>query len=52
MRYEPLEKTEMLRYIKKRQQQTIYKAAARLWAQGLPWQNAISIMTDAFKDLA
>jgi len=52
MRYEPLEKKEMLRYIKKKQQQSIYKAAARLWSQGVPWQNAITIVTDAFNDLA
>lgn len=52
MRYEPLEKKEMLRYIKKKQQKNIYTAAARLWGQGVPWQNAITIVTDAFNDLA
>ena len=48
MHHEPLEKRELLRYIHKRRQQSLYRAAARLWGGGLAWHRAIAIVREAF----
>ena len=48
MQHEPLEKRELLRYIHKRRQQSLYRAAARLWGGGLAWDRAIAIVREAF----
>eukprot|EP00435_Cladocopium_sp_Y103_P032938 s2370_g8.t1 len=48
MNYERLSGGELLRYVGKRRQSSIYRAAARLWGRGIPWNQAISIITEAF----
>ena len=48
MQHEPLEKRELLRYTHKRRQQSLYRAATRLWGQGLAWHNAMAIVREAF----
>ena len=48
MNYERLHGGELLRYVGKRRQTNIYRAAARLWGRGVSWNEAISIVTEAF----
>ena len=48
MRHEALDGGELLRYVCKKRQRAVYRAAAKLWARGVSWANALSIMTEAF----
>lgn len=48
LRYERPPKQELDRYKIKRKSHYVYEAAARLWAEGMEWQRALSIIQHAF----
>lgn len=48
MRRERLQGPQMSRYKAHNRQRYIYQAAAKLWAQGIPWDKALNIISEAF----
>ena len=47
--FEPASKTHLDKYKARRSQYYIYQAAAELWAEGMPFQKAVSIVSNAFR---
>jgi len=50
LRAERPEREEILRYQRARSTQALHKAAAKLWACGIPMKNAIKIVKDAVEE--
>lgn len=48
MRYERIPKQNLDRYRVVRKRHYIYRAAARLWQEGVAWGKALEIVTEAF----
>ena len=49
MRRELPGRSELDRYRSKKRQYHIYRAAAKLWCKGVPLQDALKIITEAFE---
>lgn len=47
--FEPVSKTHLDKYKARRSEYYIYQAAAELWAEGMPFQKAVSIVSNAFR---
>lgn len=48
MTRERLPAKHLVNYASKMQQVQIWKGAAQIWARGVPWEDAMTMMSDAF----
>jgi hypothetical protein len=49
MQHERLKPSTLLKFKSQNKNHHVHKACAKLWAQGVPWQNAKQIVSEAFE---